>query len=356
MHTYLSFRRFLLKAAVFFAGFAVLFAAAQFILRQRFTESLDLYTPMRLFLEEPADEIDVLFLGTSEMQNAILPALFYEETGLRSFNLATPNTTAISQYYLLEFILKHQTPKVIVCDFCGMHNSNNMMVAYETLNASIPDLSVRLSMVRDLVDTGRLDNPVSYFFPLLQYHGRWEQILKEGVQTKQFNENYPACLKGTHLYKGPNQDDPGTLNYEDFVPTHPMNEMYEESVGYYDRFLALCEEKGIRVFMLNSPVLRHPGHVNGEVEQMRPFLEEHGVDIINLNELDYILYLMRLDLVEDFHDITHVSYTGTEKVTRYFAQRFKELPIYETLPHGPYPSWDQTVQEYYAYAEEFKND
>ena len=184
MHTYLSFRRFLLKAALFFAGFAVLFAAAQFILRQRFTESLDLYTPIRLFLEEPADEIDVLFLGTSEMQNAILPALFYEETGLRSFNLATPNTTAISQYYLLEFILKHQTPKVIVCDFCGIHNSNNMMVAYETLNASIPDLSVRLSMVRDLVDTGRLDNPVSYFFPLLQYHGRWEQILKEGVQTK----------------------------------------------------------------------------------------------------------------------------------------------------------------------------
>ena len=83
---------------------AVLFGVQQ-ILRHKCIYLLD-ETPetemWEQFYELDKNSIDMVFVGNSHVYNAINPAVIYEKSGIKSFDIATSNQDLFTSYYLLK--------------------------------------------------------------------------------------------------------------------------------------------------------------------------------------------------------------------------------------------------------------
>lgn len=62
--------------------------------------------------------IDVFFLGTSHVMDAVYPTELYDRAGITSYNLANPAETLEATAWTLKLALQRQKPKVVVVDVC----------------------------------------------------------------------------------------------------------------------------------------------------------------------------------------------------------------------------------------------
>ena len=65
------------------------------------------------YLAEEPDSIDVLFVGSSLTYCNVIPALFWEKTGLTAYDVTGPALTVPGEYYFLREALKTQSPSVV---------------------------------------------------------------------------------------------------------------------------------------------------------------------------------------------------------------------------------------------------
>ena len=68
---------------------------------------------------EPANTLDVIYLGGSQTFCSISPMNIYRDTGIRSYNLATVGQRVPVGYYLLKAAMAKQSPKLVVADASG---------------------------------------------------------------------------------------------------------------------------------------------------------------------------------------------------------------------------------------------
>ena len=71
---------------------AAAFVALSFLMVSSFADLLRRKDSERKYSDfiDNADKVDVIFLGSSHMLNAVSPAQLYEETGITSYNFAKP--------------------------------------------------------------------------------------------------------------------------------------------------------------------------------------------------------------------------------------------------------------------------
>lgn len=62
--------------------------------------------------------IDVFFLGTSHVMDAVYPTELYDRAGITGYNLANPAETLEATAWTLKLALQRQKPKVVVVDVC----------------------------------------------------------------------------------------------------------------------------------------------------------------------------------------------------------------------------------------------
>ena len=68
------------------------------------------------FYKMERDSVDVLFLGSSVVENAFDPQTIYDEYGIRSYNLGSEQQSAFLSYYWLKEALRSQSPQAVVLD------------------------------------------------------------------------------------------------------------------------------------------------------------------------------------------------------------------------------------------------
>ena len=91
---------------------AMLYGTAN-LLRDRETTLADLYS-------EEKGSIDMVIVGSSHVNNGIIPNIFWEENGISATNAyswAQPTWTA---YYYIREALRVQDPDIVILDLYGM--------------------------------------------------------------------------------------------------------------------------------------------------------------------------------------------------------------------------------------------
>lgn len=95
----------ILKVCTWCIGFGVIFFVCSGILKPKYffdSASQSPETEMwKAFYEEPENSIDVIFLGSSHIYNGVNPLVFYEETGLTGFDLASSSQDIPTGYFYL---------------------------------------------------------------------------------------------------------------------------------------------------------------------------------------------------------------------------------------------------------------
>ena len=100
----------ILKTLAFLVTVGVCIFAATIVLRSKESD----YKYGDFF--NKADQIDVLFMGSSHVINAMNPAVLYGEYGITSYNMGGHGAVMQETYWELREALQYCTPKCVVVD------------------------------------------------------------------------------------------------------------------------------------------------------------------------------------------------------------------------------------------------
>lgn len=338
------------KILIFAIGFCLIFLELQKVLHYHWVQKEDIYSINIMLKTEPSDSYDVLYFGTSELKTAVFPTIIYHETGITGYNLSTTNKAAMTTYYQLKYALRYQKPKMVCCDFSALYEDclpSDRETIYRKVVDTMPDQDIKREMIRSIKEIDPGQSALSYFFPMLRYHSVWSELTEENFKEDYvFDESQITYANGCTLITEQYKDTPYELVPEIWEAEKSDEEMSAVSVEWYDRFIALCQEKGITVVAVLPPELVRADFKAARWDTTKAYFDARGVDIIDYNSYEAV-YRLGLKLPEDYLDSSHMSYLGTLKVSQdlahVLADRY-DLPDHRTDPDTAH--WDRQWAEF----------
>lgn len=267
------------------------------------------------FYNETKNSIDVLFLGSSNVFRDINPTVIYNESGITSYVLGSASQRMwISKYYLKE-ALKYQTPKVVVLDlytiFIGDLNGeseNRKALDYHKFSFE------KLSAIKDSIyyDGETKENYISYLFPVLRYHSRWQELSSEDFRYFFTDKHY--YLKGYDIVNSIEQQE----NYDFFTTETHEPEVSERVLSCLDEMVDICTQNNIEIKFVKFPNVHW---TQGMSKVCQDLANSYNVEFIEYNEN---LNTIGLDFSTDFMDFVHLNYSGAEKLSKFVANQMVE--------------------------------
>ncbi|MBE6553504.1 MAG: SGNH/GDSL hydrolase family protein [Ruminococcaceae bacterium] len=253
---------------------------------------------------------DVLFIGDCEVYEGFTPPTLWEEYGITSYVRGSAQQLTWHSYYLLEEMLKTETPRVVVFNVLALkygepQNEAYNRIALDGMHLSFTKLrAVFASMTEE-------ENWVSYVFPILRYHSRWKELSAEDWKYLCSRDlvSHNGYLMQTGIKPGFSDMEPSPL--ADY--TLPERSMY-----YLDAMRQLCLEKGVAFVLIKAPTNNWKYYWYDEWdEQVADYAARYGISYYNfIPQCEEI----GIDWNTDTYDGgTHLNVWGAEKLTSYFG-------------------------------------
>ena len=300
-------KKTILTAAVWILILALVLAFLNALFMPKYMSEIPEGALIAEYYRETTDH-DVLFVGDCEVYENVSPDVLWREYGITSYIRGSAQQLIWQSYYLLEEMLKEETPKVVVFNVLSMKYAEPQSEAYNRMSIDGMKLSpsklgsIRASMTEE-------ETTLSYLFPLLRYHSRWNELTGEDLR---------------YLFRRDLVSDSGYLmNVEvrpaENVPTGKPLADYrfdELCYDYLDRMADLCQSKGIRFVLMKAPSL-YPYWYDQWEEQIEDYAGRRGLSYINFLELTETL---GIDFSTDTYDGgLHLNLSGAEKLTHYLG-------------------------------------
>ena len=242
-------------------------------------------------LEEPANSLDIIFIGDSECYASISPKDLSSKFGYNSYVCATAAQRICDTYAILCANFKTQSPQLVVLE-------TNCL--YRSLKSEGADSDVVLNALTERA-------------PVFAYHSRWKSFARQLMPKSRGEER---------------RKKKGFVMRDDIVPykggeymkkTKKIKEIDEDILSYLDQIKALCEENGAQLllFSVSAPKNWNYQKHNG----VNAWAKEHAVSYLDLN----LEKNLAIDWKKDTKDGgDHMNVKGAKKVTVYMGQYFKD--------------------------------
>lgn len=268
------------------------------------------------FMSEPANSIDIMVYGNSDVYSGFVPARLFEHHGYTSYASGRANQTVEETVTLLKDTLENQKPKLVVLETdCFFANAKKFKL-----------------------DTGNI-----LLAPFL-YHSRWKEIsgrdfvdIPNRSDQKDFNKGFlPSKLTFKSDKFGNYMKNNGGK------PAH----ISKENKAAIDEFVELCKKNQIPVLFVELP---SPSSWNYNKHlAVSKIAEKYNVDFVDLNmESDGY----KVDLLKDFRDEgNHMNTFGATRVTDFLGEYInKEYGSFlnDKRNEEGFKIWHKTVKKYY---------
>lgn len=324
---------------VFLALGIFLFAQISEILRRKTSAETDM---VHSFYEIEENTLDVLFLGSSHLYYGVQPNELWNEYGITSYVMGSPEQTAATSYFLLKEAFRYQQPKVVAMENYYMWN-RDLYYSTARLRQAFDGMrlgSVKLEMIRTMLPDNGLKDQLTYVIPFLKYHSRWSELENYDFHTKPY-------LKGARIdYTAVEVADPG-------IPQEAV-ELPENSLYYLEKIMELCEENDAQFMMFGIP---YGVEKDGEKYEER-YARRQGMTLaleqyLQEKEVPFLFYQRDyadvIDFAADFRDRTHLNTAGSIRLTKHLGGYLAEQ--YELSGHkgdAAFVSWDTDYARYEA--------
>ncbi len=267
-----------------------------------------------------AGDNDVLLLGDCEVYENFSPVALWQEFGIPSAIRGSAQQTIWHSYHLLAEALEYETPKVVVFNVLAMQydtpeSTGNLTrreaydrMTLDTMAWSGHKLGAILSSGADV------ETLLSYLFPLLRYHDRWQELGAEDVSC--WFRREPVSHNGYLMQTGIR---PMTEAY----PAKPLADYRfgENSWAYLDKIRLLCQEKGVTLVLIKAPVLYPVWWPEWET-QIAQYAETYSLPYWNMTEH---WAEMGIDWTRDTYDAgLHLNVWGAEKATAWLGRQLRD--------------------------------
>ena len=277
--------------------------------------------------------VDVYFLGTSHVMDAVYPMELWRDHGIVSYNFGNPAETPEATYWTLRLALAQNKPKLVVMDVCyidrAQREAGSAALSHLYLD-EVPLSPEKLRAVWSLFPSGAR---AEFVFPLIANHGRWEELMG-GAQ------NTTACLpcmRGAELRVGRAEPAP-------FTRTQKIDETDTPGKQAVRRIIELCQSEGIEVALIAVP---YPAEEAKQrmMNSAQTLADAYGIPFYNLFDVEGLV-----DFETDCYDaMSHLNPDGAVKVTAWLGDVLSaayDLP--DRRGDAAYAHWDAALAEYEA--------
>lgn len=278
---------------------------------------------------ENADDIDVLFLGTSHMINAVFPMELWNDYGIASYNMAGHANTIPDSYWVMMNALDYSDPELIVLDCLGI--SDETKTTENHLHGSMDNFALsrtKISAINDLF-TDPLKKQ-EYLFDFSLYHNRWSELSKidfEGGQSVQYGGEIRAAVAV-----------PGEMSDVNGVEKQAIDTY---GTDYLRKIIEECRERGIDLLLTYLPFPAQEKEVN-ESLVVEDIADEYGVEYLNFLRMDIVDYD-----TDCYDENSHLNPSGAGKVTQYIGNYIQSNYGFEdNRENEAYRDWNENYKTY----------
>lgn len=292
--------------------FLLLLSFATMILQPKYIMNLREGSMLSQYYREAGGH-DVIFIGDCEVYANFSPMELYREAGITAYVRGSSQQMIWQSYYVLKETLSYEIPKIVVLNVNAMRYSEPVSEAYNRLTIDKMRWSkekvgiIQASMTEE-------ENFLSYVFPILRYHSRFDELTKEDFQ-------YLFCVSDVtwngHLINK-SVKPLESLPAKRVLPDYQFGDICYE---YLDKIRSLCEANDIELILIKAPSV-YPFWYEEYDAQIRYYANQHG--LIFYNFLDYVEEI-GIDYSTDTYDGgLHMNLNGATKLSQYFAQILAE--------------------------------
>ncbi|MCR5230605.1 MAG: hypothetical protein K6D03_10810 [Solobacterium sp.] len=268
------------------------------------------------FRNLPENTIDVIALGSSHIQYAFNPAVFYTETGKYSYVLGSACQPFSMSYYMLEEALKTQHPSVVLVDLFTLLPESQVCYAEGLYYKAMDMMSgeTRYNAGRYAAETLPDDLQYAYTYDLILNHDNWKNMDFTDPDSIKANAAVTTAFLDDMGYV---KEEPTVFQYTPIEYPEPNLEitLSEEETKWIDKMIDLCDAEGIHLFFLKTPYAIQQSDSN-KLNAIWKYLDEKGAFWI-----DYGKIAGEIDWFLDMDGNTwHNNTWGAEIITRHIAE------------------------------------
>ena len=255
----------------------------------------------------------VLFVGDCEVYENFSPVTLWQEYGITSYIRGSAQQLIWQSYYLLEEMLRRETPEAVVFNVLSVKYDKPQNEAYNRMSidgmrwSSSKWNAIRASMTQE-------EQAITYLVPLLRYHSRWNELSEEDL-TYLFRRDrvgYNGYLMQTGVR--PVTSMPQITPLEDYT-------ISSICMDYLDKMRLLCEDYGVELILIKAPSI-YPIWYEEWDAQIAAYADTHGLAYYNLYAMSEEI---GIDWERDTYDAgLHLNVWGAEKLSAYFGRLLTE--------------------------------
>ena len=251
---------------------------------------------------------DVIFIGDCEVYANFTPMEMYREQGITAYVRGSSQQLIWQSYYVLKETLEYETPKVVVLNVNAMRYSEPVSEAFHRLTIDKMRWSdekvgiIRASMMEE-------ETFLSYVFPILRYHSRFDELTKEDFQY--FLRTKDNTWNG-HLV---NQN---VLPVES-LPTKRVLADYtfgDICWDYLEQMRQLCVDNGVELILIKAPSV-YPYWYEEYDAQIQEYADKNGLAFYNF--LDHVEEIGIDYQLDTYDEGLHLNLSGATKLSKFFA-------------------------------------
>ena len=340
-------QKFFVKTVAFLVLLGlILYPVQKVMARKSLDRPWDMTNKVGGFYNEE-DRFEVMYFGPSHAYAAFSPLAIWEETGVKSYVLATQQQPMWATYTYVKEALKTQSPALVVVEFRMAFSDQEYFAEKDTIPVSyayMDDLALSWDKVK-LAGQSAPDRESRFglLFNFMMYHSRWKEMHRSDFTFRRSQVRDP--YKG-FVMLAPQETPQPRPPIETVGGTTPL---LEKNQYWLEEIIKLCQEKGVELWLIKTPC-------NLELEE-KPMLntvkataERYNVPFHDFNE-DYYSMGLTQDM---FYDAHHLDALGADRFSRYFAGVLAVArPNLETDPDNV--AWAADLEEYKAALAEFQS-
>lgn len=259
-------------------------------------------------LGEPADSLDYLIIGDSEVCAAFIPMQVWRDTGIAGYCCSTTDQKLYETEQIAKAVLKNQHPKIVFLETNVFFHEMNRL---------------------DIIEA-----KLKEYIPAYKYHDRWKNLTLRDLNPR-VNYTYRETEKGYYASTGIEAADDSWY----LLPSEDTAVLPKANLRLINRILEEVAAVGATPVFITSPNTMNwdTGRYNG----MCALSQSLGVAYVDMNRQD-----LGIDWETDSRDAgDHLNNSGAVKATRWITEYLKASGHFTDKRTAPaYAPWNQDLE------------
>ena len=348
-----------IKSILFVLVFFILLYAVDGLLAEKWWYPMFYESPAyqyRELYETDQSDLQAVFLGTSHMEMVVDPMQIYKEKGFVTFNMASSSQPMEGSYYALEELFRLSHPKYVFFDVSKLFTTSgraSYRMIFENMQWGLPKLKSIKSWAMLADEEYRLQRLISAFFPIVEYHDRWDSLTEQDFINDVGKRHYYRKGRYTVSAVANSQNiavdwmneiadrkylveifNTAIENGEETKEKGKLSKLYKPEIYTNDQELLmkmseLCRKHDAQLILVKIPSARPPQQYLGAWTKIKSGIVKEFAKKADLDFLDLMYdYDIGIEWEADTWDNgIHLNYIGSQKVTRFFEEYLEKMGL-----------------------------